>query len=536
MDNLDLVKVVKQYADRMLELQSGIDGADETPLFADGFNVDTLQPVEWLCGGETWTLSNFASQQNWLRLLVSLSALTGEAAYREAAERSVRYAFGHLRYGRLFQWGGHLAYDLKGRQPVHAPDKGPQHELKAHYPFYELMNDVNPAETKAYIEAFWNSHVLNWANLEFSRHGKPAPEPETGTVWDREYIGGAPFFTGTGLTFINAGSDLYYAAGLLHRFTGDERPLVWAKRLNRRYADTRHPDTGLSGYQFSISVLPGVRGDRAIAQFGEQLKEHSPLEGKLSVTRQIHMIIGKAALCRMVLAESLGCGNGSGGGEVGREFLDSAVHDLLAYGTYSYEPATNLIHPVLTDGTRLTGLVMERSGYYGKAGQPLQAAPADGLLLWSYALGFRLACEPQLWSVVRGIAAGLGLGDFGADALGGEPAHANLATGCADPYAVFALLELHRATANDAYLKLAAAVCDNIAARSLQRGLFTGGVNRPYAKLDSVAPLALLHFAAEQRGVRHELPAYCGGSAFFGSAYDGKGHMTDQQLFYSAMR
>jgi pectate lyase len=145
--------------------------------------------------------------------------------------------------------------------------------------------------------------LLNWANLEFSRHGKPVPEPETGSVWDREYEGGEPFFTGTGLTFINAGSDLYYAAGMLHRFTGDEKPLIWAKRLNGRYADTRNPKTGLGGYQFSISVLPGVRGDRAVEQFGEQLKAHNPMEGTLSTARQIHTIIGKAGLCLSTCAK-----------------------------------------------------------------------------------------------------------------------------------------------------------------------------------------------------------------------------------------
>jgi pectate lyase len=520
------VQIVKRYADRILELHRGLSGEEGLPLFADGFHAETLKPVEWLCGGQVWILSNLASQQNWLRLLCSLSRITGDMRYRSAAEQAVSYAFKHLRYGRLFQWGGHMAYDLAGKRCVYAPDKGPQHELKCHYPFYELMNEVDAGETKAYIEAFWNSHVLNWSNLEFSRHGKPVPDLETGSVWDKEYEGGEPFFTGTGLTFINAGSDLYYAAGMLYRFTGDEKPLMWAKRLNGRYSDTRNPQTGLGGYQFSVSVLPGVRGDRAIEQFGEQLKAHNPMEGTLSTARQIHTIIGKAGLCRMVLSESLG--------EAGREFADSALEDLIAYGRYAYEEAANLIHPVMTDGTRLTGLVMERSGYYGKQGDALQAAAADPLLLWSYALGFRLSKHPLLWPVVRGIAKAAGLGDFGPDA-GGAP-QANGVTGCADPHAVFALLELYRATGRGRYLELAFAIGDNIIRQGVHQGVFLSGNNRPYAKLDNIAPLALLHLAAEWRGIRRELPAYCGGSAFFGSAYDGLGHMTDRQLFYSRTR
>lgn len=510
------IRPVKGYVDRIIELQRQRFG--DVPLFADGFRAETLEPVAWLCDGQRWTLSNLASQQNWLRLLCSLSELTGDDRYRTAAARSVEYAFRHLRYGRLFHWGGHMAYDLAGRQTVFAPDKGPQHELKCHYPFYELMNGIDPGETKAYIEAFWDSHVLNWSNLEFSRHGKPVTGQDNGSVWDRRYEGGAPFFTGTGLTFINAGSDLYYAAGMLSLFSGDERPLAWAKRLNGRYADTRNRETGLGGYQFSISVLPGVRGDRAIEQFGEQLKAHRPLEGTLTVTRQMHTIVGKAGLCRMALSERLGAD--------GKEFADSAIEDLLAYGRYAYDEASSLIHPVMTNGTRLTGLVMERSGYYGKQGEALQAAPADALLLWSYALGYRLSGHPQLWRIARSMARGLGLGDFGEHP--GTVPQANRATACADPHAVFALLELHQAAGQPAYLELAADVGHNM----LQRGFHCGSERDAYIKLDNIAPLALLHLAAAGRGMRGELPSYFGGSAFFGSAYDGLGHRTDEQLFY----
>jgi pectate lyase len=517
------IQAVKQYADHMLQQHQQRFEETGVPLFVDGFHAETKEPVTWLSGGEEWTLSNLASQQNWLRVLYSLSVVTGDERYRDTARTTVRYALDKLRYGKLIHWGGHLAYDLKGGRTVFAPDKGPQHELKCHYPFYELLHEVDETETKSYIEAFWNSHVIDWSNLEFSRHGMPKDEPEQGTVWDRSYKGGEPFFTGVGLTFINTGSDLYYAAGMLYRFSKETKALEWAKRLNRRYMETRNPKTGMGGYQFSISVLPGVRGDRAVAQFGEQLKEHQPLEGTLSVARQVHSIVGKAGLCRMVLGESLG--------EAGKEFTDSAIEDLLAYGRHSYEADTNLIHPTLTNGTRLTGLIMEKSGYYGKEGTALQAMPADPLLLWSYALGYRLSGgRPELWEVVRGIGAGNGLGDFGAY---GEEPQVNLATDCANPYAVFALLELNRATGKQAYLELAKAVGEQLIHQGYRNGFFLPSEKHVYAKLDNIAPLALLHLAAEAAGRRDELPAYCGGSAFFGCAYDGIGHVEDQRLFYT---
>ncbi|WP_248925228.1 hypothetical protein [Paenibacillus hamazuiensis] len=491
-------------------------------------------------GGETWILSNGANQQNWVRTLVGLSRLTGQSAYEQAAFKALEYMFGQARYGDMFSWGGHMAIDLNTKRSVFASDKGPQHELKCHYPCYDVMAEVNLEETRKYVEAVWDGHVANWANLEFNRHGQPKPPREGLSVWDREYAAEDVFFTGKGLTFINAGSDLYYAAAMLHRLTGDAKPLEWAKRLARRYVETRNPQTGLGGYQFSISVLPGIRGDRAIDQFGEQLKKHSPIEATLSVVRQIHTIIGESALCRMALADQLG--------EAGKEFGEWAVQDLLAYGEYAYDAADNTIHPMLTDGTRLTGLVMEKSGYYGKQGDTLKAAAADLLLLWSFAAGYRLSRNERLWDIARAIARGNGLGDIGsaptarggAESAGlsqtGSGADLNSGTECADPHGIFAMLELHRITRNAAYLHLAERIGRNIVAQRYHHGFFMPSERHVYAKFDRLEPVALLHLAAELDGTGETQPIYCGGKSFFGAAFDGHGHEIDNDFIYGQTR
>ncbi|WP_179232671.1 hypothetical protein [Paenibacillus rigui] len=519
------IQAVRRYADLMLDKASDRFGTVSTPLFADGVDSLTFEPVRWQSQGETWVLSNLANQQNWLRTLDGLSELTGLSRYRERAEHTVSYALEELRYGQLLYWGGHMAFDLQTRQPVYASDKGPQHELKCHYPYYELMNRVNPERTKAYIGALWESHVTDWSRLEFSRHGQPAAGGGS-PVWDRGYEESPVFFTGKGLTFINAGSDLYYAAAMLYRFSGDERPLRWAKRLAERYTDTRNPETGLGGYQFSISVLPGVRGDRAVEQFGEQLKEHAPIEATLSMPRQVHTVIGEAALCRMLLGEALG--------EAGALFRDRAVEDLLSYGQYSYDFTDHSIHPVLTNGTRLTGLVLEKSGYYGKRGERLNSAKADLLLLWSYTLGYRLTGDETLWSIARSMAQGIGLGDIGTES--GEPSGLNLAFRCSKPVGIFAALELYRATGRSRFLQLAQRIGDQLLLHRHHRGLFMPSPHHRYAKLDALEPLALLHLAAELEGDRTRVPMYCGGKSFFAAAHDGYGHETDNTFIYGEVR
>jgi pectate lyase len=516
------IEIVKQYADRVLQLGKDRYGPYHTPLFVDGIHAETHDPVHWLSNGEIWVVSNFANQQNWMRTLVGLSKLTSNASYADTAAETTDYVFQHLGYGDLLCWGGHMAYDLSAKKQVYASDKGPQHELKCHFPFYEWMYAVNAERTEAYIEALWNSHITNWDNLEFSRHGQPVQEKAGSSVWNKEYAGEDVFFTAKGLTFINAGSDLIYAAAMLSYFTGAEMPLEWAKRLARRYVETRHPETGMGGYQFSISVLPGLRGDRAIEQFGEQLKEHAPIEATLSVGRQIHTIIGESALCRMTLAERLG--------EKGKEFAQWAVEDLLAYGEFSYDPSIHSFHPVLTNGTRLTGMVLEKSGYYGKEGETLPPAPADWPLLWSYVKGFRLSGNEKLWSIARSIAEGLGLGELGAQPS--STPELQLELDCSHPVGVFAALELYQLTQHDIYLVLASRISDNIISDRFREGLFLPTARHEYAKFDSAEPLALLHLAAELQGRRSELPVYVGGTPFFGAAFDGLGHTKDTSFYY----
>jgi pectate lyase len=518
------IKVVQHYADRAIELGRDRYGSIHTPLFVDGIHVSTHEPVQWLSDGEQWIISNFANQQNWMRTLVGLSKLGGDSKYEEIAEDALQFVFRHASYGDLLCWGGHMAYDLLDKKQVYASDKGPQHELKCHFPYYEWMFAVDANRTRAYIEAVWNSHITDWGNLEFSRHGQPVISRGDGvSIWDRNFESGDVFFTAKGLTFINAGSDLIYGAAMLSEFTGQEKPLQWAKRLAQRYVETRHPETGLGGYQFSISVLPGIRGDRAIEQFGEQLKEHAPIEATLSVGRQIHTIIGESALCKLILAERLG--------DRGREFAAWAIEDLLAYGKYSYDSNIHSFHPMLSNGTRLTGLVMEKSGYYGKAGDTLPPVFADFKLLWSYVKGYRSTRSQQLWDIAKSIAEGNGFGNIGNAGAEGN-LEINMGTQCTEPTAIFAVLELYQATGKEQFLELAMVIANNLIEHRLIDGLFLPSPHHLYANFDCAEPLALMHLAGELLGRRKELPSYLGGTPFFGAAYDGLGHTKDTSFYY----
>ena len=146
------LQAVVAFADSVLK-----DAADRyrpapTPLLANGIDVFTKEQLVWhFADGKDAVLSDFTEQQNFMRVLVALTNLTGEARYKDAARANYSYYFAHFQdEGGLLRWGGHCAIDLKSLQPV-----GPLiHELKNAYPFYELMYEVNPDATVRYIQGF----------------------------------------------------------------------------------------------------------------------------------------------------------------------------------------------------------------------------------------------------------------------------------------------------------------------------------------------------------------------------------------------
>jgi pectate lyase len=194
---------LRQFADQALAQGRDVYGRP-TPLFVDGLNVDTLEPVQWKwADGKAWVLCNLANQQGLFRTLDGLSRLTGDPRYKAAALEALRYAFDHLRYGTenhggLLAWGGHLAYNATEDGFAGNPGgQGRIHELKSFFPHYALMWEANPTATRELIENIWNGHILDWATLDFNRHGSPN---RRGKLWANEYRGGEVFFWGKGLT------------------------------------------------------------------------------------------------------------------------------------------------------------------------------------------------------------------------------------------------------------------------------------------------------------------------------------------------
>jgi pectate lyase len=200
---------------------------------------------------------------------------------------------------------------------------------------------------------------------------------------------------------------------------------------------------------------------------------------------------------------------------VGRQFIRWASDDLEVYARHSYQPEERRFIALMTDGTPIKWRE-STTGYY----VPSSFAPRtpDGLLLWGYALAYRLTQEDIHWRMAREVAQELDLGDLG-DPNGNRSL--NWDTDNGNWRIIYALLELYRATDDKAVLRLARRVGDNILSSQAETGLFPRS-GRRYARTGDEAPLALLHLAAAIDGKQSLLPRPIYDSRFFHCEYHGQ--------------
>jgi pectate lyase len=519
---------VRTFADNVLKYGRDTYGPKHTPLFVDGLNIHTHEPVKWISpkgdystatDTEEWILSNFASQQTLMRTLDGLSRITGDPKYREAAMDAIKYAFENLRSPNgLLYWGGHSAYDAAADRPC---GRG-VHELKGFYPYYELMWEVDPIATKQFIEAFWSAHILDWSNLDMNRHGNMTQRLEE--PWKHEYKDGPVFFGGKGFDPIHTGTDLICAAAWLTKLSGEKDPLIWGKRLAYRYIEARNPKTGLSPGVFSMNIKlrPDMRvfpnpifSNPATWQLAKGYSMPNPGMVLSHITAEW--------LCECLIGEMLGSD--------GRQFTQWAREELTAMGTVSYRKQDNVFVPMSGDGTSLEGYVCKEDGPMGLKGttyEPVSLRPSD---FRAYVVVYCTTGDKFMWEMARSIAIGNGYGDIGASPVD-KP---QLTTGIAisDPYALLGFLELYRKTGKKAFLEMAQRIGNSVLENRLHKGFFVGSKKHIYTKFDTADPLVLLHLHSASMGVSAHMPQVWPGRPFFDEPYRWKEEGIDNTTIYT---
>ncbi|MBW1976190.1 MAG: ankyrin repeat domain-containing protein, partial [Deltaproteobacteria bacterium] len=526
------LNAVRTFADNVLKYGRDTYGPKHTPLFVDGLNIHTHEPVKWISpkgnvftatDTEEWILSNFASQQTLLRTLDGLSSVTGDAKYREVAMQVIQYAFEHLRTPNgLFYWGHLAAYDAKADKPYRI-----YHVLKLDYPHYELMWKVDPNETKRSIEAYWSAHVNDWSNLDFNRiaqFGQRLEEP-----WNHEYDEDSPTFFRSkhgGGGFFTTGTSLVHAGSTLYRLSGHEQPLVWSKRLMKRFIDTRHPSTG---------IVTGLYNDpNPKPPLGDDLKEHfvdpraTIFPGRSYVFEKLRCMyfpeIVKAHwwISVFLVGEMLG--------EDGRQFTQWALEELTAWGKASYRKKDNSFVPIITDGTNIEGCVNKDNSVVPK-GAIAKPLFADLTFFWGYAVGYRVTGDEYMWKMVRDIALGNNFGDIGETATHTPRLQTN--TTCSDVYGLLGFLEIYRRTKSLEFLKMAQCIGDNIVDNQFHKGFFVPSKRHIYTRFDCFEPLALLHLHAAIKSKTAFVPQVWPSSPLFIAYYRYRQEGVDRRIIYT---
>jgi len=532
-DSSKYLDAVREFADNVLKYGRDTYGPKHTPLFVDGLNIHTHEPVKWISPKgdyatatetEEWIVSNFANQQTLVRTLDGLSTITGDPKYRKSAMQAIEYTFRHLRSTNgLIYWGHVAAYDASS-------DKvwGNAHCLKLDYPHYELMWNVDPNETKKFIEAYWSAHVNEWSNLDFNRVtriGRYLEEP-----WNHEYKGGPTFFTSKhgGGGFFTTGTSLVQAGTTLCRLSGEEQPLVWSKRLIQQYIKTRHPKTGISAFVYNLPP-----GSSRISLHGEDFKEHFvdryttlfPLlpfeEGRGLYHPQNQQALPWISL--FLVGDILG--------ENGSEFTQWTLEELTAWGKNAYRKEDNSFIPILTDGTSIEGYVSKESSRDAPRGSVAKPLFADSTLFWAYSMAYRTTGNEFAWQMARDIVHGNNFGDIGK--VSTQKPSLRVDTDSADVFSLLGFLELFRKTGNPDFLEMAQRIGDNILDKQFYKGFFVPTKKHIYTRFDCFEPLALLRLVAATENKSESVPEVWPSSPLFVPAYRYKEEGVDRRIIYT---
>jgi len=497
MSSSEFTAVVKKHVEQVFKTCRPADSPSR--LLADGIDLDTGDPLQW--SGQT--TSNLACQQNFLRTLDALSAITGDETYRSRADEWIGESLRKIQdpVSGLFYWGGHTNYDLIADEPILG-----NHEMKCVYPYYAYLYRVAPDAVSRFIEANWHAHIWDWQTLLFNRHGDYEPWERK---WDTEFEGGSvPIVENTALSFVNTGSDLILCGAMLHKLSGDETPLRWAHHLLSRYDQIRHPQTGLAGYQFNHRDPCRVR-----ASFKTPFDVRDDVNEVTVVTNNVIKVrYARAALTFMNAYEELG-------EDAGKPLIDLVTKDLTALAEHCYSVEEHCFYPAINDGTRLVPEdANEGVGYCHPS--KLEKLPADGLLFLSYARAYNLTHQESFREMAESLAAGMGWENLIVpdtyDGKATEPdPHGWVNTGQNDVCALFGLLELHSATGDSNILKSANSLGSQLLDRYQVEDLIVSHGTTGETNIDTALPLALLHLSAAGEGSRSDLPAFYANNTYF---------------------
>ena len=184
----DYLRVVRAYADAMIQHGRDVYGKQHSPLFATTLDRKTLRLLE----GEAlarikkiprkgWGIrphdrsvegANPMHDQNLYQTLYGLTTLTGEKRYAAEADRALAWFFAHCQSPTtgLFAWGEHIGWNFSTEQRIKQHGRHGTHEFYRPWALWDRCFTLAPKPCEAFALGLWNHQIADHKTGDFSRH------------------------------------------------------------------------------------------------------------------------------------------------------------------------------------------------------------------------------------------------------------------------------------------------------------------------------------------------------------------------------
>jgi len=196
-----MLDLVRRYADTMIKHGRDRYGRVHSPLFASALDRKTPTPPtnpppapEGIREGDrTLSGGNPMHDENFYRVLYTLSEVTGDRRYAKAADDALRFFFTHCQSEAtgLLAWGEHLGWDFQTEGVLAERDK---HEFYRPWALWDKSWTLAPEACRCFAGGLWENQISDHATGNFSRH---ASFVRHGPERDNEFPRHAGFYIAT---------------------------------------------------------------------------------------------------------------------------------------------------------------------------------------------------------------------------------------------------------------------------------------------------------------------------------------------------
>ncbi len=387
------LNVVYRYADCMLQHGRDTYGPQKTGLFLSALDRSTLKPLasrpvppSGVREGDRVSVApaplvgaNPHHDENFLRLLYTLSALSGKQEYRDAADTELKWFLQNARSAvtDLLPWGEHVSWNVMTDQP--SPGRGDNASLAVHefarpWMLWDRSFELAPEASHRFALGLWEHQIADHKTGAFDRHaGFREHLPADGKDFPRH----AGFYIRTW--------------AVAYSRTKDATMLTAVETLLKRFEEKRHPGTGLIEHESGQPIaVPASSLSLAIDCDAAARFVPEPLASRLrafamredEVFWQVpHDLAGHAGF---VTAVDRATGKAPGG------------YTLLweaRYGSYT----TAQVAMMCVARYENTGKVGYRDLVVQAANAYLQSMPADDVDIWPMTFGHAISLQLAAW-------------------------------------------------------------------------------------------------------------------------------------------